>query len=103
MNTRIFAETFLSPPLPLDILVLSRSRSITDQFLAAQPWMQVSDKPFKVHKLEWIDELEAWKGKSRTKVFVLEHPKDPIQFREDVGRLRIFWHPSAFSIIKTLT
>jgi hypothetical protein len=103
MNSRTFAETFLSSPLPLDILVLSRSRSITDQFLAAQPWMQVSPKPFKIHKLDWADELEAWKGQSRTKVFVLEHPKDSLQFREDVGRLKIFWAPSAFSIIKTLT
>jgi hypothetical protein len=47
----------------------------------------------KIQKMFYPENLMDWRDRSNIcHVVVLEHPSDPVYFREQVGRVKIYFH-----------
>ena len=85
------APCILIPSNILYLLVLSRSRTRTTEFL------RTNKDHIKQHKIQYRElfypaDAMSWKDRAQdTHLVILEESSDPVFFREEVGRIKLFF------------
>lgn len=90
-----------SPFFPASIpylLVLCRSATRMTEFLATQEEL-IKAGGTQVRKFHYPDDVMAWKDRQQDcHLIILERPDDPIFFREEVGRVKLFFRNTIMHI-----
>ena len=85
------APCILIPSNILYLLVLSRSRTRTTEFLRTNK-DHIRTKKIQYRELFYPADAMSWKDRAQdTHLVILEESSDPVFFREEVGRIKLFF------------